>query len=638
MDDPNTKKDRIDALNRTLYMRDESKVRKTRTGIIHAPQFEVAKEWNVKDETPLIDREPHIAPSMFKKFFIASIIFFVLAIGFAAFKFFGGSNTVSNDNIDIAVLGNAFTPGGEELPLQIEIKNGNAVPLEFSNLKVEYPKGGNEAGGAVERKNIAIGTIKSGDTHVEDLRLTLFGEQGSTKTIKSTLEYRVKGSNAIFVKEKSYTVSISSAPLNLTVSAPTTTAANQNIVLDFKTVLGATVAPEKTILKVTYPPGFEFKDASPKPILSNNVWLLSDLKQGVETKVSIQGTLAGQDGEDRSFRAYVGSQNPKDEANVDVIYSSLLHTIKIERPFIEARIAINGQEKEEFSSGQGQIRGEIIWTNNLPTRVDNLEIYAKFSGSSFNKESVTPSNGFYDSLNSQIIWDRNSNQEFASVDPGETGKVAFTIVPLPTYNGTSSIPNPQIVIDVSVKGTQPNLANTTTTVDNFVRRVIKINTDLQLTTAAYYFSGPFTNTGPIPPKAEQATTYTITWSLVNSANRINNAEVKATLPSGVTWMNSVSPASSSGLTYDNGSRTVTWKAGTVNPGAGLSGGPKEVSFQVRLIPSLNQVGSVAPLIDKTTLTGQDSFTGAALQSVKAGLNTRLSNDPNFTAGMEKVIR
>jgi hypothetical protein len=115
-------------------------------------------------------------------------------------------------------------------------------------------------------------------------------------------------------------------------------------------------------------------------------------------------------------------------------------------------------------------------------------------------------------------------------------------------------------------------------------------------------------------------------------------EVKASLPVGVTWVNSISPATNSGVSYDNGSRTVTWKAGTVNSGTGLTAGSKEISFQVRLIPSLTQVGSVPLLIDKTTLTGQDSFTGSALQSVRNGLNTRISGDSSFTSGMETVVR
>jgi hypothetical protein len=98
-------------------------------GTIHGEKFDVSKEWSIKDSVPLIDREPKIKPSMFKKFFIGSIIFFVVAAGFAMIKIFGGSNTVSNDNIEISILGNSFTPGGEELPLQVVFVATDAARL-----------------------------------------------------------------------------------------------------------------------------------------------------------------------------------------------------------------------------------------------------------------------------------------------------------------------------------------------------------------------------------------------------------------------------------------------------------------------------------------------------------------------------
>jgi len=42
--------------------------------------------------------------SMFKKFFIFSIVLFVLALGFAFYTFFIGGNSVSNNNIEISVI------------------------------------------------------------------------------------------------------------------------------------------------------------------------------------------------------------------------------------------------------------------------------------------------------------------------------------------------------------------------------------------------------------------------------------------------------------------------------------------------------------------------------------------------------
>jgi hypothetical protein len=70
--------------------------------------------------------------SFFKKFFIFSIIIFILALAYVAYVFFLGGNTVSNDNIDIAILGNNFTAGGQELPLIVQITNRNNSALGIS--------------------------------------------------------------------------------------------------------------------------------------------------------------------------------------------------------------------------------------------------------------------------------------------------------------------------------------------------------------------------------------------------------------------------------------------------------------------------------------------------------------------------
>lgn len=110
-------------------------------GFSHQQKSDVPDSWKEEENKFNLGEKLLTKTSMFKKFFIFSIIFFVIAIGFASYMFFVGGNTVSNENIDISVLGNAFTAGGEELPLQIEIINRNNSLLELADLLVEYPKG-----------------------------------------------------------------------------------------------------------------------------------------------------------------------------------------------------------------------------------------------------------------------------------------------------------------------------------------------------------------------------------------------------------------------------------------------------------------------------------------------------------------
>src|SRR3989344_5349676 len=107
----------------------------------HFQKRKVMDFWEKKESAePDFKEKFFMKTSMFKKFFIFSIVFFILALGYASYMFFARGNTVSNDNIDISVLSNDFTAGGEEYPLLLEIVNRNSSSLELVDLVIEYPK------------------------------------------------------------------------------------------------------------------------------------------------------------------------------------------------------------------------------------------------------------------------------------------------------------------------------------------------------------------------------------------------------------------------------------------------------------------------------------------------------------------
>ena len=74
-------------------------------------------------------------------FFFGALLFFALAAVYAAFIFFGGSNIVSSENIDLQITGPVSVNSGEKITLVLDIRNRNRTPLEVVDLVVEYPKG-----------------------------------------------------------------------------------------------------------------------------------------------------------------------------------------------------------------------------------------------------------------------------------------------------------------------------------------------------------------------------------------------------------------------------------------------------------------------------------------------------------------
>jgi len=634
------KLNRLEELKSKLFSKNYKMSDITHGGFSRQPKKDVPDSWTKKEDEVKLEEKFYMKTSMFKKFFIFSIVFFVLALGFALYMFLGGGNTVSNENIDISVLGNAFTAGGEELPLQIEIINKNNSPLELADLLIEYPKGSSiDLSQDAERLRSSLGTIPAGGVRNENVKITLFGEQGSIKPIKISLEYRIQGSNAIFVKEKSYEVSISSAPINLLVDAPIEASPNQDFVLNIKSTLNATKTASKILVKLDYPVGFQFVSAKPAPSFGDNVWSLGDLSLGAERDISIVGKMVDvYDGEEKTFHVFCGSQSDSDKSSIGVVFNSLGHTVMIKRPFIEAKLYVNGVYQREYAvNTKTPIQGEIRWANNLETKINDLEIRAKILGNAVNRQTISAPRGFYNSSLNTIIWDKNSLSQFEEISPGDSGSVTFSLSPISLFSGTGGIlSDPVVTIEVSIAGKQPLEGNAVKVLNNSESKIIRITSDVGLAGKAIYYSGPFTNTGSIPPKVEQETTYTVVWALSNTANNISKAKVNSSLPPWVNFVGAISP-SNEDLTYNASTKEIVWNIGGIPKGTGISDGDREVSFQIVLTPSLSQVGTAPVIINDAVLTGHDDFANVDIRVNKASLNTRLSNDSLFPTNGDRVI-
>ncbi len=626
-------RNKIEDIKRNLYDPNDKSMGHQREGILHQISHKVNEEWK-NDDIKIGDnmnkkfKKPPM--SIFKKFFLASIIFFVGALGFAFYKFSSNDVSVSNDKINIEVIGNAFTKGGDELPLQIEIINNNNANLELANLIIEYPKGASDNTTDVVRlPRDSIGTIKPGEGVVKNIKVKLFGEEKSVRNIKISLEYHPEGSNAIFTKDKYYPVTISLAPLSLNIDSPTSATSNQPISFKITAILNTSLPDENPIIQVTYPNNFVFDSALPAPSLGNSIWDISSLTTKNPIVIEVKGRLIGQDGEEQVFHAYAGTSG-SNQSEVNVIYSSILQKISITKPFLEAIILVNGQDKKEYSvSGGENVSASISWANNLTTRITDGQIIVSLSGNVFDKNTVNPSNGFYDSVNNQIIWDKTSISQLSEINPGERGAVTFSFRPS-SLIGLSSIKNPQVSIKVSIRGREPLLGSTYNDINNFSEKIVKVLSDFQIATSASYSSGS------MPPKAETETKYVVNWTLSNSANTINQAQARATLPIYINWIG-LTPGENENVIYNDVTREVTWNIGSVSPNTGMVSN-REASFFLSLKPSLSQVGSVPQIMKEVYLSGVDSFSNTEIKNTRGAITTSLTNDPNFLPINGRVIQ
>ncbi len=634
-------RDAVERMQDTLYSRTAKTGIRPRTPL---PGVGVEKPQGWKHDEPdaasaaYVPREPK-RPFPLMSLFLGAIAFFVIAAGIAAYTFIYGGNTVSTSNIEVSILGPSLLDGGKDAEFEVSVYNRNAAPLQLADLVIEYPEGtrsSKDLTAALPSERISFGTIESGARMKQTVHAVLFGEQGSKKRILATLEYRVAGSNAIFVKEAELNVILGASPVSISIDGPDEAVSGQEVKFVVSVRSNAQTPIKSVALEAQYPFGFSITGSDPETSVGENIWQLGDLEPGKEKKVTITGLIDGQDNEERVFRFLAGTEEDKTAARIAVPYLTVPKPLTLKRPFVGGTLTINGdQGKTVVVESGGTVRGQIAWKNNLDTEVQDLVIEAKFSGQALDKGSVIASRGFYRSLDSTIVWSKDDDATLARVAPGESGTVDFSFTARGS-SGTSVITNPEMQISVSVSGKRTSAENVSDTISSAFSKTIRVGSALVVGTRTRHSSGPIQNTGPMPPKAEQETTYTVTWSVKNPSNTISNTKASATLPSYVRYIGASTP-SNEGVSYDDRSRTVTWNLGDVKAGVGFAAAAREVSFKVGLTPSTSQVGSTPALTGRVVLSGNDRFTGSSVSAEGNPVTTMIAGGENgYSDGMDRV--
>ncbi len=625
---------KIDRVSDTIERLDVVKPR-PRAGMTSEDFSGIKKNWENKLQKTK-EYMPTLPKSIFKNFFVLALLVFLVSGLFFAYKFFiRGTSTFSSDLIDLTVLGSTFSPGGQDLPLTINIANRNPIDLEATTLFIEYPKGSDDTGDMV-RLEESLGELKSGKSISKEISIVLFGEQNSVKNIKIRLEYRTKDSNAIFKKETNMEIVISEVPVSLSLSAPEKSTSNQEVTLKVKAVLNSEKAPKDLALLMNYPIGFEFTEATPKPSSGNNIFDLSNIKQGEEKSILITGRLLGEAGEERAFHASIGEQDLKDSSGLAYSFNSTSKIITIDSSVIAVNLSLNGTNDDKYTASSGEnIIGVVSWSNNTEKTLRDLEIKVNLGGTVYADGNVTTATGgFFDSGSDSILWDKNSVPKFSSVAPGDSGTVSFSVK---ASNLIASASNPNIDINISVKAKDPSLGNSIIEINNQESAQVVYSSNLQFAAKARYRSGPLTNSGPLPPRAEQSTTYTITWTITNTSNQAKNGILVTRIPPYITYVGNAVPQSEA-LSYNASTREITWNVGDIASQAGVTAPTREVSFQIELRPSISQIGTQPTIVYDSTLKAVDRFTGANLSSTRGELTTNLVNDPGFQGNESAVTQ
>jgi len=559
----------------------------------------------------------------------AGVAFFALAIVVSSLILLFGNNAISGKNITLSVTGPFTIGGGEVLPLQIGITNGNAVSIDSALLLIEYPAGtlaATEERNELFMERLPLDSIAAGETINIPLRAVVFGQENAEKTIKVSIEYKIAGSNATFEKDAEiFRYKISSSPVTVNADALKKISSGQSTDVAITISSNSPTTLNNILVKAEYPVGFRYLSADPAPSNGQDTWLLANLEPEGSQTIVITGVISGEATDEYAINFSVGVPQERDNRVFASIFSTIQTEFEIEVPFVAIELDIAGSSEEIVVVESGQSTTvNIEITNTLDEPLYDLVVTVDLGGNALSDLDIGPPEGFYDSRNDQIVWDISNSAELEQLEPGERTRLSFVVEPDANVGQ-----DPQITLAVNVSGRRVSESRVSEILLGTAQGTMRVASVAALRNAVVHNIGGFTDTGSIPPTAEEETTYTVMLLIDNGSNNIADAIMTARLPTYVQWKEKVGGTGT--VQYDRIKREITWKAGDINKNQIVS-----ASFQVGIIPSVIQLGQSPVLIEDQALVAQDQFTNTATRTTHPALTTEMSTEAGYVRGNGRV--
>jgi len=631
MDNNFEKPNRLDELEKKLYSPTHGVVQKERRHL-RPQEYDVPQDWQPDQGAtpPTFPVEGEKKTNWFLGFFILAFIFFLGALGYVGFKFYFSSG-INAQNVDILINAPLTIGAGETFDFEVALQNKNQIAMRLVDIEVQFPDGTRsvtDIGTDYKKTKETIESIAIGEVVKKNYSALLFGEEGDKKEVSVFLMYQVEGSTTLFKKEKKFDVVLKSTPVRLTITNVKEITAGQDLAFTIELVSNSTQTLKNVMVQATYPFGFLYKSSTLAPKSDKKSWVIQTLAPKETVTFTVKGTIEGQNKDDKYFTFSVGLEDPEKESP-QVVFSTKGTTISLERPFLELGLEIN-QNSSDTIALDPEIgnNASVSFKNNTEFPLRNASISLLIDGASLRKDSIQVSEGFYQSLDNRITWDNTTADELVSIPVGTSGDVFFNFTGLGVASEQFII-NPEVTFSIQVKGNRNPVDQVSEMIENSIVKKIRFNTQLSINAISEYYSSTFANTGPIPPKVEQKTTYTSVISIKNSTSVVSNGVVTMRIPNYVQYEGVFSPSSEQ-VSYDPVTRLIVWNVGTVGTKVGYAGNkPRTLALQVSLIPSVSQTGNAPTLIESIVFEGTDTHTQQKVSESALSVSTQIKDAKDY---------
>jgi len=580
----------------------------------------------VNEDEVLIVETPHYKPARRYRvvILITSLVFFILTALVSSVYLMMGNNQISAQNISLTLSTPFSLAGGEVLEINVGLNNQNTVPLESATLIINYPSGTRSADGEnrdLFEERIPITDLQPRKAINIPLRAVIFGEENEEKEIKAALEYRVQGSNGNFFKEATpQRVRITSSPLVVQVLSVDRISSGQEMEVKIVLRSNANASQRNLLVNTSYPNSFSFTSAEPAPDFSQTGWIINELKPEETKEITLRGRVEGLSEEAGEIQVRIGNPRTDNQFVIGSILSQARINYVIERPFMDITIVINNDSDGQAVIEPGQESDvRVLIKNSLAEPVYDVRLEIKLDGNLIRDDKLVINQGLFDRSAGVVRIDPAGDRSLERLNSNDTRE--FYLKVLPDLGQETA----NFKVSVNVFARRVNEARAAEVLVGSVNAEAKYSSGITIARQLGYNDGSFSDTGPVPPVAETPTTYTVTLVASAGVNDMTGGVVSFNLPQYVDWTNQVSGDGT--IEFNPVAKQARWLVGDIKARE-----RKQIRFQIRLMPTVTQVGRSVVVIGEQEFRATDRFTGASLQALSPVLDSEMSSELGFVLG------
>lgn len=556
-------------------------------------------------------------PKQKKILIISTAVFFIILI-LSSIAFYFWLTSFKESLVDFNISGPSQIFSGETETFVVSYWNNTKQILQDASLTVRLPQDAVINGNKTIQR-FDLGSIGIGGGGKQIVEVALIGPDKSIQKLEAILSYKPQNTASNFENETNKEVAINGSALSVDLKIPGTILPNtkNTYVIHYKNNTDKVF--RNTSIEAAYPNGFNLVSSDRAPAKGNNNWELGDLNPDEEGDIAILGILKNT--QSVNFEVAIGIV----ENGKFYKFSQNSSQIGLLAPPLEMDISVNNQSVLAVDPGEN-LRFKIHYKNGAGIDLSDVILKATLNGLMYDF-STLKTDGNFNGVDGTITWNGGNWADFKNLPSNKSGDVEFQIN-VKTRHVMRTFRDKNFLLQVAAEMETPTVPSSLTarSLSAAADLAIKVNTKTELKTAGYYFDATLKNSGPLPPKVGQTTTYTIHWQLTNFSNDVDGVVVEAVLPEGVSWLNKKAGAGATTLEYNDRTNELTWNVGKLVAGTGVLLDAYEVIFQVGLTPSINKVNMVVPILGESTLTGIDAFTGNDILTTSPDLRTDLPDD------------